>query len=978
MTAPGFIEQLLAQPDRSALHQFLTQHTSALDDDVARCLKEQADLLMRADIHRCLEICESLLYMAELTGDPRHRALGLLAEGNARAIGLGEYQRSLEVLEIAAGIYRTYQSPVDVGRVQLSMIWPLACLGRYDVALQVGHEASAMLETHSQWLPLAKLTSNLAAIHGRLGQDAQALAMLDRARQLYGRLGAEGDAPLARVEGNRAILLRNLGQFDAAIQASQAAYDLLGPLGQPVEAARAQQNLAVTYFVLGRYNEALEILDRVRDIFLADGRQRDAILVELFISDCLLQLRRFGDVLQKCHAVRTLFNGLGTRFEVAQAILNEAISHAGLQNYPAAISSLAEARHLFQAEGNQVWVAATDLETAAILYRQQQFAQSLTVAQACAAIFQEHGLPVKAAQAHLVAARSAAGLQQADQAEKLVHAALAEAERRDIPSLIYPCRHLLGNLAEARGDLPAAAAAYDAAIQEVERLRGRLMVEFRADFLEDKQEVYEDMVRLTLELGQPARSLTYAERAKSRSLLDLLAYRLDLSLRPRSTADARLIDELMGLRAERDRLYRRWEGPERYHEDNWSAGESQQQARQDVLAVEKQMTDAWHRLLIHNAGYAREASLWQVRTEPIQPYLAPGTLLLEYFIARGELMAFLVNREAVTVKRLPGSLAQVQNLSRFLWHNMQSVPGSGPDRAAVLATNARHLLQQLYGLLIAPCAAELASGNYTALTIVPHGPLHYLPFHAFYDGVAYLLQRYEISYLPGASLVRFLQHPADIASNTISAEDAHPLAPPALGHMAFGHSRGGRLPHAVEEARTIAAILSGSVLLEEDASVGRFREIAPNCRSLHLATHADFRPDNPLFSGLALADASLTTLEVFNLHLQASLVTLSACQTGRNVVGGGDELLGLMRAFLYAGARSLVLSQWTVEDRSTARLMESFYRRLMAGATKGAALRYAQRQFIEPADTGKDAAAAAYVHPYFWAPFFLVGDTGPL
>src|SRR6185503_18037582 len=93
-------------------------------------------------------------------------------------------------------------------------------------------------------------------------------------------------------------------------------------------------------------------------------------------------------------------------------------------------------------------------------------------------------------------------------------------------------------------------------------------------------------------------------------------------------------------------------------------------------------------------------------------------------------------------------------------------------------------------------------------------------------------------------------------------------------------------------------------------------------------------------------DGWLTTLSIFHLPLNASLVTLSACQTGRSVIGGGDELLGLMRAFLYAGAASLVLSLWAVEDRSTALLMETFYRKLAEGLSKRAALRYAQLQFI--------------------------------
>jgi CHAT domain-containing protein len=161
-----------------------------------------------------------------------------------------------------------------------------------------------------------------------------------------------------------------------------------------------------------------------------------------------------------------------------------------------------------------------------------------------------------------------------------------------------------------------------------------------------------------------------------------------------------------------------------------------------------------------------------------------------------------------------------------------------------------------------------------------------------------------------------------------------------------------------------------TALVEEEASLDSLHKRASECHVLHLATHGEFRGDNALFSGLALSDGWLTTLDIFNLRLNAELVTLSACQTGRSVVGGGDELFGLMRAFLSAGAASLVATLWTVEDRSTALLMQRFYQRLVKGESRGGALREAQLQFLRE-DENK-----MYNHPYFWASFFLVGDTG--
>jgi CHAT domain-containing protein len=195
--------------------------------------------------------------------------------------------------------------------------------------------------------------------------------------------------------------------------------------------------------------------------------------------------------------------------------------------------------------------------------------------------------------------------------------------------------------------------------------------------------------------------------------------------------------------------------------------------------------------------------------------------------------------------------------------------------------------------------------------------------------------------------------------------------------LVLGRSQGGRLPYAVQEAHTVADLLSTQAFLEEAATQARLREGAPGCCLIHLATHGAFRADAPLFSGLALADGWLSTLDIFDLRLSASLVTLSACQTGRNVVGGGDELLGLMRAFLYAGAASVLLSQWAIQDQAAAQLMKAFYTKLTEGWTKGAALQHAQRALIgkQEEDGGP---AGTYAHPYFWAPFFLVGDAGTL
>ncbi len=953
------LAQLLAETGPARQRELVDANLASIDDDLMVALKTSAADLLRADVHAAIRLGELMLYAASATANPHHRALALIVIANARSLGgLGEYASALALYDEASEIYRRAGRPVDEANAQISKILVLANLGRYGEAIAAGERAAGVLEQHGEWLRLGKLTANLGNVHYRQGEDALALKMFDKARAIYHSLGDTGEAlrAAARVENNRSTVLRNLGFFTEAIQASHLAHTLLERTGQWAEVARSEQNLAVTYIILGRYNDALALLGKAQGFFIADGRQRDAILVELFTCNCLLQLRRFADVLEKTREARDLFGRFGTGFEIAQALLNEATAFAGLERHDEALASLAEARATFEAEGNTMWVAFTDMESASVLHRLGRDAESLRLARAAIDVLASHGLPVDEAQARLVAARAAMALERFDEAAALVRAALAVGGRDDLPAILYPCHHLLGLLAERRADPQAALVELGRAIAELERLRRQLMIEHRVDFLEDKQAVYEDAVAMCLDLGLPAQGLAYAERAKSRALLELLDYRLSIGIQARSPADEPVVAELARLRAERDLMYRRWEGSREMGVRGWvSPAGGQREVQAEVLSIERRITALWHQLLVRNADYAGDALLWGAHPEPVGLSVPRDTLLLEYFIARDRVVVFLARGGEVRACRLSASPAEVRRLLALWQMNIEAAAGLGPGRLAPLLANARGLLQKLYAALLAP-VEELAGGpldRYARLTIVPSSWLHYLPFHAFHDGAAYLAARLEVSYLPCAGLLRHLAVP--------QAVGGRPLA--------LGLSCEGRLVHAPEEARRIGTLLRGDVCLEEGATAGVIRDRGCQAPILHLATHGEFRPDNPLFSGLALADTWLTTLDIFGLRLQASLVTLSACQTGRNVVGGGDELLGLARAFLSAGATSLMLSLWAVEDRSTADFMGIFYDSLTQGQTKGASLRRAQSQFIVSAD---------YQHPYFWAPFVLIGHTGPL
>jgi CHAT domain-containing protein len=266
-------------------------------------------------------------------------------------------------------------------------------------------------------------------------------------------------------------------------------------------------------------------------------------------------------------------------------------------------------------------------------------------------------------------------------------------------------------------------------------------------------------------------------------------------------------------------------------------------------------------------------------------------------------------------------------------------------RTALLAS-VRHVLAELFHLLMAPLWPQLDGAS--SLIIVPHGPLHRLPFPALEVEGRPLIATHAVSYAPSAAVLKFCRD-----------KPAPRHAAPLL--VGVPDNRIGRVR---DELQAMAEIFpQATSLLGEAATVDQLRQHASQCSWLHLAAHGIFRPEAPLLSGLQLADRWLTVQDIYELPLNASLVTISACESGLSGVTGGDDLVGLVRGFLYAGAASLLVSQWMVDDEAMARLMIEFYRLWQSGVPKARALQQAQCAFWEE-----------YQHPFYWAPLMLIGN----
>jgi tetratricopeptide (TPR) repeat protein len=724
-------------------------------------------------------------------------------------------------------------------------------------------------------------------------------------------------------------------------------------------------NLATLSFWLGRYRDAWDGYGAARRVFQQLGNEMEAAVVDLYLSRVYLSLNLYPEALDLARGARAVFAQQDMARYVALADFSQAAACRGLGEDERAQGLFQQARAFFDAHQGHTWAALIDLERTALLRQAGRAAQALPLVEGAAAVFAQHGLLVRWDQARLLLAECYSDLGQVERARPLYEAVLGAPPEQRLPTLDYRAYYGLGRAEQARGKPQVAYRHYQAAIEELETIRRGLRVdEFKASFLDDKLALYQAAVRLSLETGRLEAAFDYVERSKSSALLDLLARDPDLWDAGGETVDPGTWERLRALKEEWLWHHAKLQGPPVEDQDDSSRAEAGDSRSWGALRqVESQLSQVWRQLQGHEYGSLAgdEARSWRA----VGSRLQEGALLLEYFCIGDEILAFLLDADGLRVHQdFPYSLREVRRSLGALELALKGIGGLDPAYVnEVLAPLAQRHLAWLYTALVAPLAACIA--DYSKLVIVPHDILYYLPFHALHHGENYLVERFEVQYAPSASV---LERCYQVQGAVAALDEARPA-------LVMGYSDGGRLRYVRDEVRAVAGVLErGSVELtdlvfeEGEATLARLRQWAGGCRLLHLASHGVFRSDNPLFSSIKLADEPLNVIDFYHLRLSASLVTLSACETGLSQLKGGD-LFGLARGCLYAGAPALVASLWQVDDASTALLMGEFYRRLEAGERVASALRAAQRQLRQ---------IDRYEHPHYWAPFFLVGADGVL
>jgi CHAT domain-containing protein/tetratricopeptide (TPR) repeat protein len=934
--------QLSSEQER---RKFLAKHKSLIRQEIVEQLAKLVVQRVRVSTQEALHLAEAAVLIAKRLRRKEALALSLRAKANA-LYSSGENSAAIQHHQQAFQLYEKLGIWNEAARTLSSSIQPMILLGEYDKAFEAAERAREIFARLDDRWRLARLEINVGNIYHRQDRFEESIAQYERA--YTGLMPYKDTEGIAVVLSNMAVCLISLNDFPRALATYQGARSFCQENNMPLLVAQADYNIAYLYYLRGEYSRAIEALYAARRACEATGDAYHFALCHLDLSDIYLELNLSEEAREMAHEGFLRFEKLGMGYEAAKTLANEATAYGQQGKTVQALERFTKAREMFAREKNLVWPWLIDLYQSLLLFHEGRHFEARRLCAAAAAFFDQSALAGKAVLAHLLLARIALQVEDPSEALKQTSESLARLKGVQSPVLVYQAHLLEGQIAQAGNNRAAARAAYLEARKALEALRSRLQgEELKISFLKNRMQVYEALVDLYIAgdatTASTEEALACMEAAKSRSMIEMI-FQSGQSLPLGDAGQSDLVRRIRDLREELNWYYHRIELEQlRPEEKTHQRLETLQEKAQ---LHEKELLRTLRELPAHERENATLEAPADFSLEKLQADLPRDATLIEYFSAGDRIVAAVVTRKEIQI--LPVTvLSRVAHFLQLLRFQLSKFRMGSEyilrfEEPLLRATHSH--LESLYSELIAPLR-PLLQGKH--LIIVPHGPLHFLPFHALRNGEEYLCDAFTISYAPSATVFSACQEkPA--SENTSS--------------LIFGIADE-RAPRILQEAESVAKLLPQSSLhLGEQATSSVLREKGANCGVVHIATHGIYRQDNPMFSGIRLGDGYLNLYDLYQMRLNAKLVTLSGCATGMNFVAAGDELLGLQRGLFCAGATTLLLSLWDVHDQSTSQLMQRFYQEYMRTGHMAGALQHTMQELRRQ-----------HPHPYFWAPFVLVG-----
>ena len=806
------------------------------------------------------------------------------------------------------------------------------------------------LEFRRKALPYIKASgkpSNLARTLGSIGSIYETYSLYDKALEYYNR-SLKIRKKLRNVNllsnGYNAIggIQQEFGNYDQALVAYKKSLDYSLQAGFPKSTATILNNIGLLYKHLGEYDKALDYYRQSLTTKKNSGPQSVATTTNN-IGKLFWTQGKYDEAAPFYHKALELRKKVGNPYDIASSLSSlaqlefERGHYEQSEQYADSIETIGDSTGSYQILGDAyTWEGHVEEARGNHTQALRQFQKAYAYSQY---------LPPE------------------DRLDQLKNLA-SEYKKMDSDSAIYYGQKAVNIIEQTRANAGA-------------------LSELKSGYFQRHSDFYTQLASWVLNYHQnTSRAFHLAEQAKARSFTDELA-------KASKNIDQKLPDEARIKRHEKtkhiDDLYDRLEKTK--DADKQAAIKNKiRSAELDYAAYENSLQDKYPQLKSFKAPKS-------ITLEEARQMTDDQTAVLEYALAGNELIMFLISQDKVRVQQfsLSGDRPLDSKLTSWVSDFKDAILSEAPKPELKVKS------QKLYNALLKPFEDDLTS--FSKLIIVPAGALAYLPFEALYHDGQYLIQRYQIKYEPSLTSLKMLKehderHPKDllaVAGSNVSGEN--------FGGSVKNHSLAA-LPSTIMEVDSIASHFKRVSLLEKNkVSESAFKDSVRNnsYKYIHLATHGIIDESDPRRSGLALSaqgkitasskdDGLLRSSEIFGLHINSDMVVLSACNTGLGKVVRGEGMLGMQRSFFYAGTSTVVVSLWSVYDRSTAYLMNEFYKNLLNDQSQvdwsDTLLRWIGWDTSVPFGRKAEAMRQAklkmihsplFNHPIYWAPFIVVG-----
>ncbi len=843
-------------------------------------------------------------------------------------------------------------------------------LERFDESIRYLEQAIQWWAKAEELDRLAEGMAQLGVIRENMGDYSDALTEFGRSFELYEEIGEIGDVATQHRRIGRIYYLR-LGRYEKAREQFHAALDLYRELEDANGEAETLFEIGLTYEKMGLFDEADEryqagmhigqilessFLLATGNLYLANtawfrGNYQDAF-------QKLTQADKQADAAQDAQLTIMVKNTRGLMYwtlndlekglthlqqavalakkadiqtELASSLNNLGLIYRQQGDYVTSLEYFEQAKAIDE-RLNSRWGLGYDYRNIGMaLLKLDRLQEALTNFVQAAQTSAEIKNAINWVKALLELGNVHWKLKQPGKALAYYQQAYDLSKKYGIKEVLWRAAAGRAGVLRERGEHEEAFGWYADAVEVVEGMRATLKIdELRNSFQANKQDLYRETITLLVKMGRTDDAFNYLERSRSRSFIDLLG---NQKLTLKSETDQAVLEHISHLALKIEAL----------DQELGSYDEAPVELVDKLREAKVAHEEALLELQQNNPGLSSFVSVDPLKLSQVQDMLDPGIALVSYLLGKDTTYVWLIQKDETKFFQTAGGEAVIDPLVkqyRGLVQNSEPVDQE---------------LRTLYAGLIKPLEIHLTGVDY--LGIIPDGPLHFLSFSALKNDHGYLIDRYPLFYSPSASVLEYtFAKRKDEKRTKVLA-----IGNPDLGNYNYD------LPLAELEAQSIKwEFPDMDILTGAKATKEWFVSHVSDYGIIHLAAHGDFDAVNPLFSSLWLSspqpdNRKLTVKEVFGLTINADLVTLSACQTGLGTLNAG-ELIGLNRAFIYAGTHALISALWRVDDLSTSLLMKHFYRNYVT-MNKAKSLRQAQL-----------IVKKEFPHPSYWAGFNLVGD----